>query len=819
MEDRATVTWSQIFKAIQAVGGFEKVIYAMRGKKMTQPEVSGSVLVTAGERKLMAAYVACKATEAAKAAPALAKVEIPVDCNADGLVLIVGRQVDGQIELVGPLGLESAQFSSAIANFAHNHLPTDPSTEFLATMLDLGQMVSSGEQMGKTENDLKMGQSLQSERVLTLVPHQTTGVQFVVSARHTDASVVVRATPKIDITRFGDVVEPVMLIAADVSSLGSLLEDATTRGLISLSRDMTTVNFTTKVQNAALDPLKHSHANVSVEWKSIANMAEKPLDIDGFKPTVCRSYTQADLATWYSDDFAKKHEGAAKKSKCEAAEVRFEGNAVVRQGTYGTYADAGKSSKAPITVKFDLAQIADVLSVLRTKDTGHVMARPLITAADGFLPPIPEARRYLGQRWSQGHNDQTTLMGITRFTLGEAWSVRAGLANSQVMRSRNFTEVFAVATPDGAGRHRVIADPRQFSRSVSGEAQLAWNRDQGRLRHRVLFMVRGRNRLTETGGSDAQDLGPVVLGEFDHDPEKAFRFGPVDKGRIKQLTFGVGYVGALKGVGQVNLGLQKTDYRQSFRHLGGLAETEAKPLLYNAALTLTPRPWLSVYATYVRGLEESGAAPENAANRNEQLNPSRTTQIDGGVRIARGKTRLVVSLFQIEKPYFTYDAKDVFTEQGQVRHRGVEASLSQDIGGLHILAGAVVMDPVVTGAARAAGRVGKRPVTTTPVLVRIDADYKTPIAGLSFSGALVHTAPRTASARTYAALGGGQLKIPATTVVDLGLRYRFKTAEIPMSLRVLVGNVFNDRSWRVLAANTYQAADTRRLSVGLAADF
>ena len=89
---------------------------------------------------------------------------------------------------------------------------------------------------------------------------------------------------------------------------------------------------------------------------------------------MCRSYTQADLATWYSDDFAKKHEGAAKKSKCEAAVVRFVGNAVVRQGTYGTYADAGKSSKAPITVKFDLAQIADVLSVLRTKDTGHVMA-------------------------------------------------------------------------------------------------------------------------------------------------------------------------------------------------------------------------------------------------------------------------------------------------------------------------------------------------------------------------------------------------------------------------------------------------------------
>ena len=87
-------------------------------------------------------------------------------------------------------------------------------------------------------------------------------------------------------------------------------------------------------------------------------------------------YTQADLSTWYADDFAKKHEGAAKKAKREICEVRFEGNAVVRQdaNSTGIYADAGKPIKAPITLKFDLAQIADVLSVLRTKDTGSVMA-------------------------------------------------------------------------------------------------------------------------------------------------------------------------------------------------------------------------------------------------------------------------------------------------------------------------------------------------------------------------------------------------------------------------------------------------------------
>ncbi len=467
--------------------------------------------------------------------------------------------------------------------------------------------------------------------------------------------------------------------------------------------------------------------------------------------------------------------------------------------------------------KFASGEITPVVGVYTTRGAD---ARPVIVASGGFLPPIPHSHRYLGQNWAENSNDNGTVGVITRFRLGEAWSMRTGLFDSFTYRKHNYSELFFVDRPDGAGSHRVIADPVQDTRSYSGEAQLVWNGQGMGLRHRVLLMVRARDRLNETGGGDVRDLGSVVLGQIDQEAKPAFRFGAVDKGTIKQVTGGVNYVGRLEGVGQINIGLQKSDYRASFRQGGRVTSSREKPWLYNFSVVAYPHKDFSVYASYVRGLEESGVAPENAANRNEQLDASLTTQIDGGIRYAHGRSRLVLSAFSIEKPYFSFDGANVFTSLGTVRHRGVEASYSTAIGEqLNLIAGAVLMRPQVTGEARRLGRVGARPVGVTPTLLRLDADYRPGIKGLSFSAAVVHTGKRTASTRTYAELGGDQLQAPAFTTVDLGVRYRFSVMATPMSVRALVSNVFDVRSWKIVAANSYQENDTRRVVLTLIADF
>jgi iron complex outermembrane recepter protein len=468
-------------------------------------------------------------------------------------------------------------------------------------------------------------------------------------------------------------------------------------------------------------------------------------------------------------------------------------------------------------IRFDRGELTPVIGAFATRKAD---TRPVVVAPGPFLPPIPPTRRYFGQRWADNSSDNLNVGAIGDFRLGDGWSVRGGLFESMVRRRRNYSEVFTVDDPRGDGRHRIVADPMQDSRSLSGEVQLAWTRQGARARHRLLFLVRGRDRTNETGGSDARDLGSVTLGERDPEPEPQFRFSAVDEGRIRQITGGLGYVGQLARVGQVTLGLQRGKYRASFRRLGQTTTSSQAPWLYNGAVVAHPRRWLTVYAAYMRGLEESGIAPENAANRNEQLPASITTQIDGGIRIAHGPTRLMISAFQIQKPYFSFDAAGRFDALGDVRHRGVEASFLTVVDGrLNLLAGAVLMDPTVTGEASRLGRVGARPVGTTSILTRLDLDYRTPIQGLSVSAAVVHTGRRIASTRAYAELDERQLRTPAFTTVDLGARLRFKARGVPMSARILATNVLNEKSWKILAANSYQQNDTRKVVMSLLADF
>jgi iron complex outermembrane receptor protein len=286
----------------------------------------------------------------------------------------------------------------------------------------------------------------------------------------------------------------------------------------------------------------------------------------------------------------------------------------------------------------------------------------------------------------------------------------------------------------------------------------------------------------------------------------------------------LGYLGALDGIGHLNLGIQKAQYRATFRdgRSGVTMTSRAAPWLYNATLTIELDRALSVYAGTQRGLEDSGAAPENAANRNEQLPATRTTQYEGGLRWRFHGGQVVVSAFQITKPYFAFDAAFRFIESGVVRHRGVEASLSGRFFDqrLTVLAGGLLMQPRVQGKARDLGLIGERPPGAPLLLVRLDANYRTDIfGGLTPTLACVYTGRRAAGLRPLASLGNRQLMLPAYATVELGLRQQFKIGRVPASFRAVVQNAFDAKTWKVVAANTLYPDERRRLSVTLAADF
>lgn len=447
--------------------------------------------------------------------------------------------------------------------------------------------------------------------------------------------------------------------------------------------------------------------------------------------------------------------------------------------------------------------------------------RPIITTSGAFLPPLAATGRYLGQSWANNRNDNVNFGVMAKAPLADGLEVRASLFRSQVRRVRNFTELYAVQAADGAARHRLLADPRQNSYADSWEALAQYRFGDGALRHSIAAGARGRSRHIESGGSQTFDFGPVVYGVADPEPKPTLAFGAVNLGRLTQTNYTAGYIGRYANRAQLNLGVTKAVYDATFRGATGASSSQARPLLWNASLLVRPAGRLAIYAGYVKGLEDNGSAPENAANRNQQLPASRTHQMDAGVKIDVAQMHVVVSAFEIEKPYFSFDAANRYDIMGDVRHRGLEISAAGALTPhLRVLGGAVIMDPVVSGPARDLGRVGPRPVGVPKVRGRLDLNYTLPAAPrMTLNATGFYDGPRAASAAPYAALGGRQLFLPSRAVLDLGLRYAFKAGDHPASLRAVVANVFDKRGWKVLSSNSFQPDDYRRFNLYLNVDY
>jgi iron complex outermembrane receptor protein len=191
------------------------------------------------------------------------------------------------------------------------------------------------------------------------------------------------------------------------------------------------------------------------------------------------------------------------------------------------------------------------------------------------------------------------------------------------------------------------------------------------------------------------------------------------------------------------------------------------------------------------------------------------------VRLTFGDTRIVAGVFEVRRPYFATDEANVYRRLGERRNRGIELSVvTQPVTGLRAVAGLIYYDPQVIGPAVALGQTGPRPLNSMAVNARLDLDYAIPlIDGLSIQLAAIHTGDVIASTRTYAELGGKQLRVPAVTTLDISARYRFAISEVPMAARVNLQNVTGEHLLQVAGSNSFFLRDARRISFQLSADF
>ncbi len=441
---------------------------------------------------------------------------------------------------------------------------------------------------------------------------------------------------------------------------------------------------------------------------------------------------------------------------------------------------------------------------------------PIYIPAGDYLPPRVPRRHYDGPDW----NDYGGVAGLQGLLVTASpwrdWTVRAGLFRSLIDDHSAFAQLYEDLTPDGRANRLIIADPRSRFVSVSGELRVSRALAEGPRLHVLHLSYRGRDRRQRYGGSDYLDYGPTQIGESFQPPEPDYAFTEQTRDEVRQSTIGIAYEGRWRDVGELSFGLSRTDYRKMFELPGAPAvETQSDPWLYNvtAAAFLSAR--LTAYAGYARGLEESGIAPDNAANRNQPLPAILTRQIDGGLRFAlTDKVKIVAGAFDLRKPYYNLNASNRFDLLGEIVNRGVEFSVAGAVTpSLNVVAGGVLLRPRVTGEEVALGAVGERPVGLPARSFDFNADWRTPfLEGLSFDIGVSHVGA-TPATRNNA------VNIPARTLVDLGARYRFKLSDRNATLRILMTNVGGVYGYDLLGAGAYDLIPGRVVSAYLTADF
>ena len=435
--------------------------------------------------------------------------------------------------------------------------------------------------------------------------------------------------------------------------------------------------------------------------------------------------------------------------------------------------------------------------------------------AGNFLPRLPKPRQFEGAQWSDFRFTDSAAGALASASLSTNWLVRFGAFRAVHDQKTGFTNLLADEQPNGTGERLLFADPPQINTSISGEARLTHSIPDGPRLHVFHLSLRERDAHREFGGSALLDFGPGRIGQNVEVPRPAsFDFGELSHQHLTQTTYGIAYDGRWRNVGEISFSISKAHYRKTTDIPGdGLVISRSTPWLYNGTAAANVSKKITIYAGYARGLEESGIAPPNAANRNAPLPTIITSQKDAGVRVIVGGMKLVGGVFDLSRPYFGYDSANVFRQVGTVESRGAEFSVSGSLTPrLNLVAGGVFIDGKVTRDAGVQGVVGPKPVGLSPHQLSLNANWKTPLKGLDLDTTVINRAPAPATT-------DNSVTIPAKWRFDIGGHYHFKIARRDATFRLQLFNITGNTGYGVAGSGIYSQNPGRFVQGYLTVDF
>ena len=447
-------------------------------------------------------------------------------------------------------------------------------------------------------------------------------------------------------------------------------------------------------------------------------------------------------------------------------------------------------------------------------------ARPTLFLAGTDGPPVIERGKDLSQPWTGRDSDSWQWGGVVRTPLGRGLRLETGLFQARRDNHQVYADLYTGVRADGTSSgHRIIADKGAFDSSISGEMRLVKQWKRGSVSQQVIVSLRGRHKVRRFGGVASFSFGPGDLNQRTEYARPAIVIGAKSRDRVDQLTVGIGWsLVSDKGL-IIDAGLSRGSYSKAIDFADPLladSRSDDRPITWNLSASYRVLPRLTLYVGASQGLEEALIAPDVAVNRSEAPPAIRTRQIETGVKFAlTPKLTVVAGAFSITKPYYNLDPSLRYRQLGTLTNRGIELSLTgQIVPGLNVVGGTLFLDPRIKGEAVVSGQIGPRPLGQVRSHTYVTFDWRM-VGG---RGPLsIDTTVESFSSRVGNA--ANTLFAAPRTVVNLGARYRFKTAGGSFLIRPQVLNLFDNYGWQVSTSGGWTYSAPRSVTLQLVADF
>jgi iron complex outermembrane receptor protein len=430
------------------------------------------------------------------------------------------------------------------------------------------------------------------------------------------------------------------------------------------------------------------------------------------------------------------------------------------------------------------------------------------------LPPLLDPATNFGPDWAVNHARESNVLLHTNYRITQAWSATVDVGDSYLLRDRRFNTLNPTNYATGDGQLSIGLQEQHYE-NKNARAEIAGTFYTGPLVHEVIFGF-SENVKNQFSPASVPALcpgatptaKPVTCAQNFYNPVP-IPYTPMPSSfdahttRIKDV--GTYAFDRLKVIDWLDLlgGVRYSDYTESdvTTNTNTFAAT---PLSYSYGFVLKPRPWASLYGTFIQGLETTPGAPITANNYGEQLPATESTQREAGIKVEPRKGLLVqAAYFAINRASTYTNAQNFYVQDGRAEYKGEELSVTGEITHeFSIYGSALFLQAEQVNGAPTTVVTSKGVTTVTPTSngrqienvpkrqFSIAGEYRLSrlLTGLSVTAGAYYTGPRAINQLNSAF-------VPGYTLLDAGASYSTLWGGHTLLFRLNGENIARRRYW------------------------